>query len=381
MPTRNYKPEQIVDFSEWRHFDDRTSDDHSVGPARAAETKGRCAECWGPVAGRRDKDGHWIRIECQRCGRAVEGKDAEREAARMQVEANGNMPSARVGRGSKYDEAAKFVLKILPDMDRDKAQFEQRVAASQKTGPQKHRLGRSDFPEGTAGYLYAQACALMSGLANFPREKSAIALSDFDFGEPRILGVEASSTDTPLRVSAGVPASHRTPSDAALMARMGTCMVAGMTAAFACEVGMKAILMTRLDEAERKHDLRTLYDALPADSRERLEADFAGIAGVLGDNRYAFDRWRYFEANVAKAAMSALVNTDRVWGLERAARVILDECVVAGLTYEIHVNSEINVAADPGDVSISQRIDLSLVGGEAAIPWDDVLAAGRRGSA
>ena len=79
--------------------------------------------------------------------------------------------------------------------------------------------------------------------------------------------------------------------------------------------------------------------------------------------------------------MSALVNTDRVWGLERAARVILDECVVAGLTYEIHVNSEINVAADPGDVSSSQRIDLSLVGGEAAIPWDDVLAAGRRGSA
>ena len=58
-----------------------------------------------------------------------------------------------------------------------------------------------------------------------------------------------------------------------------------MTAAFACEVGMRAILMTRLDEAERKHDLRTLYDALPADSRERLEADFAGIVGVLGDNR------------------------------------------------------------------------------------------------
>ena len=119
------------------------------------------------------------------------------------------MPSARVGRGSKYDEAAKFVLKILPDMDRDKAQFERRDAASQKTGPPKRWLGRSDFKTGTPGYLYAQACALMSGLANFPREKSAIALSDFDFGEPWILGVEASSTDTPLRVSAVVPASHR----------------------------------------------------------------------------------------------------------------------------------------------------------------------------
>ena len=161
-----------VDFNEWWHFEDRTSEDCRVGPARATETEGRCAGCWGPVAGRRDRDSHWIRIECQLCGRSVEGKDAEREAARMQVEADGNMPRARVGRGSKYDEAAEFVLKILPDMDRDQAQFEQRVAASRKTGPPRGWLGRSDFPNGTAGYLYAQACAFMSGLDNFrPRLK------------------------------------------------------------------------------------------------------------------------------------------------------------------------------------------------------------------
>ena len=35
-------------------------------------------------------------------GRSVEGKDAEREAERMQVEVDDNMPSARVGRSSKY---------------------------------------------------------------------------------------------------------------------------------------------------------------------------------------------------------------------------------------------------------------------------------------
>ena len=299
----------------------------------------------------------------------------------MQVEAVDNMTSARVGRGSRYGEEARFVLKILPNMDRDQAQFEQRVAASRKTGPQQRWLGRSDFPKGTAGYLYAQACAFMSGFDNFSREMSAIALSDFDFGEPRILGVETSSADTPLRVSAVVPASYRKPSDSALMARMGTCMVAGMTVAFACEVGMKAILMTRLDEAEKTHDLRTLYGALPADCRERLEADFAGIADVLGDNRHTFDRWRYFEASVAEDAITALVNTDRVWGLGRAARVILDECVVAGLTYEIRVKTDFDVTTDPGDVGISQRIALSVVGGEAAIPWDDVLTAGRNGSA
>ena len=375
MPTRNYEPEQIVDFNERRHFDDRTSDDHSVGPARATDTKGRCTNCWGPVAGRKDKDGRWIRIECQLCGRSVEGKAAEREAARMQVEADGNMPNARVGRGSKYDEEAKFVLKILPDMDRDKAQFDQRVAAaSRKPRPQKSWLGRSDFRKGTVGYLYAQACAFMSGSDNFPREMSAITLSDFDFGEPRILSVEASSTDTPFRVSAVVPARHRQPSDSALMARMGTCMVAGMTAAFACELGMKAILMTRLDEAKKKHDLLKLYDALPADSRERLEADFTEIANVLDENQHVFDRWRYFDARGGEDAIAALVNTDRVWGLGRAARVILDECVVAGLTYEIRVKTEFDATIYPGDVT--QQINVSVVGGESAIPWDDVLIAG-----
>ena len=79
--------------------------------------------------------------------------------------------------------------------------------------------------------------------------------------------------------------------------------------------------------------------------------------------------------------MAALVNTERVWGLGRAARVILDECVVAGLTYEIRVKTEFDVTTDSGDASMSQRIDLSVVGGEAAIPWDEVLAAGRSASA
>ena len=139
--------------------------------------------------------------------------------------------------------------------------------------------------------------------------------------------------------------------------------------------------MTRLDEAEKTHDLLKLYNALPADSRERLEADFSEIASVLRDHRHTFDRWRYFEASVSEDAMVALVNTDRVWELGKAARVILDECVVAGLTSEIRVNSEFNVATDPGGVSTSQRIDLSVNGGEAAIPWDAVLTAGRSGSA
>ena len=374
--------DESIDFNEWRHFDDRASDDRSVGPARATEIKGRCANCWGAVEGRKDRDGHWIRIECQSCGRSVEDSDADREVARMQEEAVLNMPNARVGRGSKYDNEAKFVLKLLPDMDRDKAQFDRRVALSQQTSPQRNWLGRKDFPEGTPGYLYAQACAFVSGLDNFPREMSAIALSDFQFGKPQILGVEASSADTALRVSGVVPAIHRKPSNSELMARMGTCMVAGMTAAFACEVGIKAILMTRLDKAERKHNLKKLYDALPADSQERLETDFSGIADVLDENQEVFYKWRYFEERVSKDAIVALVNTDRVWGLAKAARVILDECVVAGLTYKICVSTEFNATkTDPGDVDISQRIDLSVVGGGGRNPMGRRIDCGAKRAA
>ena len=365
---------EIVDFNEWRQFDDRAADDRGVGPARAAEIEARCVNCWGPVAGFKDRDGHWVRIECQLCGRSIDAEDAAREAERMQLEAEDNMPGARVGRGAAYDEDAQFVLKILPDMDGDKAQFEQRVNAMRAAKP--HWLGREDFPLGTPGYLYAQACAFVSGLASLPREKSAISLSDFDFGEPKIVGDEASTGDAPVRIFTAT-AIHRKPSNAVMMERMGTAMIAGMVAAFACELGMKAILMTRLDEAEKKHDLKRLYEALPEDSRKRLEADFAEIAGVLEEYRHSFDKWRYFEHNLGKKAMPALVDTDRVWGLGKAARVIVDECVIAGLQYKINVTAHFNITADSDGVISSKKCRLQVVGHENAISWEAILAAGR----
>lgn len=153
-----------------------------------------------------------------------------------------------------------------------------------------------------------------------------------------------------------------------------------MTAAFASELTMKAILMTRLDEANKIHDLAELYEALPRDSRERLVADFAGIADVLKDCRQTFDKWRYFDMsageNAVEKAIKALWNTDRIWELGKAARVIADECVVTGLTYEIQAKATFEVTADRGDVNCLEKICLSVDVGEAAIPWDQVLAAG-----
>ena len=139
---------ETVDFDEWRQFDDRAADDRTVGPARKAETKGRCTNCWGPAAGLKDRDGHWVRMECRLCRRAVDAEDAQREAERMQLESEDNLPRARVGRGAVYHEGAQFVLKILPYMDRDKAQFEQRVAARREAEPKKNCLGRRHFPIG-----------------------------------------------------------------------------------------------------------------------------------------------------------------------------------------------------------------------------------------
>ena len=373
----NQPLQKAIGFDQWRHFNDRAPEDRKLGPARAVEISGRCARCWGPVAGRKEENDRWIRIECQLCGLAVNGKEAEREEENMQRESVENLPRARVGLASKYRPEAKFVLKLMPDMDRDKAAFDQRVADQLAAKKKKRWLDRRDLTEWNAGFLYAQAQAFLSGLENLPREMDAIALSDFEFREPRIVDAETSPNEATVRISGRVPIRHRQPSSRALMARMGSAMIGGMTAAFACEVGMKAILMTRLDRAEKTHDLMDLYNALPDDSRNRLEADFAEIAGVMDKNRHLFDKWRYFEKSVAKDAIPALVNTDRVRELGKAARVIVDECVVAGLQYEIHVDPSYQFDTDRGQVSHSQSIDLSVTGHEAAIPWDQVLAVGQ----
>ena len=363
------------DFDQSWHFDDRASDDRTPGPARAVESSGRCMNCWGPVAGRRDGDGRWIRIECRLCGRSVDGEDAHREAEDMRAEVTANLPLARVGRGSQYREDATFVLKILPDMDRDKQQVDHRVAASMAAKPKGAWLTRQEIPPGAAGYLYGQARAFLSGLENQPREMSAISLSDFEFGEPQVV-VQESPADTSMRVYAKVPARHRQPSDREVMARMGTTMVAGMAAAFSCEVGMKAILMTRLDKAKKTHDLLELYHGLPSDSRERLEADFPEIAAALARDRATFGEWRYFEQKVGEKAFVALVNADRVRGLGKAARVIVDECVVVGLVFQGQIDATFYPVVDRGTENLSERIHLRVDAGEAAIPWPEVLVSG-----
>ena len=361
------------DFDERRRFDDRPAHDQQPGPARTVDVSGRCAGCWGSIVGAKEPTGNWHRIECRVCGRSVNGEDAVREADAMLREADDNMAAARVGRPANYRADAHFVLKLMPDMDRDKSKVDQRIQASLKEGRKHRRLTRHEIPSGTAGYLYAQARALLAGLDSLSDEKAAITLADFEYGEPQVVGVEQSTGDGTLRVNGSVPAYHRKPSGIEMMQRMGTALVSGMTGAFACEVGMKAILVTRLDEAAKTHDLLVLYGELPDDSRQRLEHDFPEIAEVLDHSRETFGRWRYFEQGIGGDGIRALVDTDRVWGLSKAARVIADECVVAGLNYEIGIDTTFEFECKPGNMRASQRIQLMLEGGESSVLWDEVL--------
>ena len=357
-----------------RQFEDRPAEDQELGPARAVDIRGRCADCWGPVSGTKDSKGGWNQIECYVCRRSVGGDDAAKEAEDMWREADGNMAATRVGRPAKYRAGARFVLKLLPDMDRDTEKVGRRIQASLAKPPKPRRLTRREVPSGTAGFLYAQAQVFLSGVQNLSPEMSAIPISDFEFGEPRL--TEESITDRTLNFRMSVPVTHRKPSGRVLMERMGTAMVAGLASSFACEVGMKAILITRLDEAAKTHDLLELYEELPEDSRHRMEADFPSIAGVLKRSRETFGKWRYFEQAEGEDAIRALVDTDRVRGLGKAARVIADECLVAGLNFGIDINTTFEWDWNNLDKGLSQQLHLSLEGNESSVPWEEVLRAG-----
>ena len=202
----------------------------------------------------------------------------------MGREADDKMAAARVGRPANYRADARFVLKLLPDMDRDKAKVDQRIEASLEEGRKRGRLTRHEMPPGTAGYLYAQARAFLAGVGHLSDEKAALALADFEYGEPHLVGVDGSAGEGTLHVTGRVPVVYRRPSGRELMERMGTALVTAMAGAFACELGKKAILVTRLDGAAKTHDLLALYRELPDDSRRRLEGDFLS-ARLISPNR------------------------------------------------------------------------------------------------
>ena len=359
---------RAVEIEWWTDFDDQPAGGH----ATAAAIKGRCTNCWGRLVGRQDGDERWTGIECRLCGRSVESDVAGSEMERMRREADGNLPQVCRGLAAQYREDAMFVLKILPELECNTAHVDKRIAAKIAAVPRKGWLNRVSVPKGTAGYLYLQASTFIAGRESLPREMSVIRDSDFDFEAPRISGVDVAD-DGSVRVSAKAMGRFRQPSDHMLMERMGSVMMLGMISAFSCELALKAVLITRQDEAKKTHDLLDLYKDLPEDSRTRLKADFAEIDSVLEDGRQTFDQLRYFQMNVGEKAMLAMVNTERALALAKAARVIIDEGEISGLTYEVDIDLEQVVEVDNGSTSHREEYGLRVTGGEAAIPWDLLL--------
>ena len=356
---------ELFDLKHYKEF----SDEGPTGgptPAPAVDVEGRCGDCWGQVAGNKDAEGRWTRLECRVCGLAYDGDQAHGEVRLMIVEYKNNLPRARLGQPSRYRNDGRFFLKILPDMVRDVAMIDARMAAKRKEGRKGGYFTRTEFRNGDAGNFYFQACALMGGLGQLPQ--------DFDLIPPlndvrkrlhlREIAEDEEGGRRRLLVEGEVELS-----EPELVRNAGATLLTTMAAGFACEVGLKAILMTRVDEFEKTHDLKELYDALPADCRERLEADFPRIAEVLSERREAFDKWRYFHPNENSEPINNLIDSDGARDLAKAARVLIDEGLIAGLNHKVRVGPEIRYEIDEG--GRERRFGKAeITGSESSIDWD-----------
>ena len=326
---------------EWNwDFDNRWHVMKSVGSEDEKSTfgqegrfrlKGRCRRCWGGLIGKDATDEVPTAIRCRVCGILLEGDEAREEYRRMSDQDASNTSQMAFGFPPKHRDDARFVSKIFPHMDRQSAEeFHERTSAEAQKGPREGWLTRSQFPGGSAGFLFLQARALMSGVERLPRELSVARFWDVDVHD------DGSAT---MYVPTKELSKDTKTNENELMERLGSTMTIAMMSAFACELAMKAIRLTRMDQARKSHDLWRLYRDLPEDSGTRIEEDFPEVGSVLKKARHTFDKWRYFEANVGGRGISAMIDTDRAFVLAKAARVLLDEAELMGLGYSVDLDA------------------------------------------
>lgn len=135
---------------------------------------------------------------------------------------------------------------------------------------------------------------------------------------------------------------------------------------------MKAILLTRNHRAAMIHDLRKLYDSLPSASQQRLIADFPAIAQVLEDSHQAYSKGKYWENESAvRESRRVSLSLDRITDLEKAGRVLLDECEMVGLEGSLTASWSATAAyKEDGTPYLKGSIlHLSLKSGESAIKF------------
>ena len=320
-------------------------------------TKGRCKRCWGSLIGKGDQQDQVKAIRCRVCGESAEGDKAASEYRRMSKEGTRNIFNMAVGQGFTYSEDGKFVQKIFrPLVRQPKEDFQKHITAKAAKGNKNGWVTRSTFPAGSAGFLFLQAKVFISGLQRFPRELSVTRFPDVEFKADGSATVYHSRKEL---------AKHSKTQELELLERLGSNMNVAMMSAFACELAMKAICLTRMDEARRCHDLWRLYRDLPPGSRKRLEGDYPDIGAVLKNARHTFDKWRYFEANDQGRSISAMVDTERTFALAKAARVILDEGELMGLGYSLKLRARQTVTEAGNKRNIDIKQNLSVTAREA----------------
>lgn len=345
------------------------------GRLAAPIIEGRCTACWGNARLPEYEGGAVTRIECCLCTSHLAGREATAEWKEVEAEARRNLPRASRGQPAKYRADARFVAKIIPDMPRDRAGMDARVRAALKRPSREHGvrwLTRHNIPAGDAGFLYLQAKLLAAGARSLPQETAINRWDEVELARPMEWRLESlDQTGMHIRTDAeGV--SRADPGT--WEERAGTNMMRALTAAFSCEVALKAILMTRNDRARMAHDLRDLFDDLPGDSRARLRGDYAAIGKVLRESREVFGDWRYFENSASiKEAAEGSIHPERVGDLERAARVIIDEGAMAGLEGTLTLTPHAAWTGKLGKritmTGFRETMHIEAESGESAIVW------------
>ena len=340
--------------------------------------EGRCAACWGNARQPECDGGEVTGIECGLCTNRLTGCEAANEWKEIEQELGRNLPRVCRGRAAKYRPHAKFVAKIIPDMPRDKAGMDARIRATRKRPSRMNRerwLTRHNVPAGEAGYLYLQAKLLAAAAGSLPQETAINRWNEVELAGPVKWRIERLE-DERIHIRTEAEGVSRA-APGTWTARAGANMMRALTAAFSCEVALKAILMTRNDRARVTHDLRALYDDLPEDSQARLKGDYGVIGDVLRASRETFGSWRYCENSASlKEATECSLHPERVRNLEKAARVIIDECAIAGLEGELTLIPHAAWTAKLGEgitnVDFRETMHFSAETGESAIAWPPV---------
>ena len=330
---------------------------YTFGEEGRIRLKGRCRRCWGGLIGKRGGEDAPTAIRCRVCGIILEGEEAKEEYYRLLRQDSKNMFNIALGLPTKYHDNAMFVSKVLPYMDRQtENEFRQRVKVEAARGEKRGWLTRNEFPAGSAGFLVLQARALMSGVERLPRELSLARFPDIELHD------DGSATASIPEAWLG---EHSKTSQYELMKRLGSTMTIAMMSAFACELAMKAICLTRRHEARKSHDLWKLYQDLPADSRKRIEEDYPKTDSALRRARHTFDKWRYFEANVGGQGIGAMIDTERTFNLAKVARVLLDEAEMMGLGYSLDFEATRRITQARDRQHVDLKHSLSIKGTEA----------------